>query len=125
MIIRVFSPTIHLGKEAEFEYFLRDTAIPLVSRQTGLLAQHVGRSLKASSSTYVYVTVWEDAKSIQAFAGSRWEEAVITPEEAHLLKDTSIEHYEALYPPDQPTADRHAVDAVHVSKAPHTAHPGG
>ncbi len=31
MIIRVFSPTIHLGKEAEFESFLRDTAIPLVS----------------------------------------------------------------------------------------------
>jgi heme-degrading monooxygenase HmoA len=100
MIIRVFSPTIHLGKEAEFESFLRDTAIPLVSRQTGLLAQHVGRSLKASSSTYVYVTVWEDAKSIEAFAGSRWEEAVITPEEAHLLKDTSIEHYQGLYPPD-------------------------
>ena len=69
MIIRVFSPTLHPGKEAEFESFLRDTAIPLVSRQTGLLAQHVGRSLKASSSTYVYVTVWEDAKSIQAFAG--------------------------------------------------------
>jgi heme-degrading monooxygenase HmoA len=96
MIIRVFRPTLHPGKEAEFESFLRDTAIPLVSRQTGLLAQHVGRSLKASSSTYVYVTVWEDAKSIQAFAGSRWEEAVITPEEAHLLKGTSIEHYEGL-----------------------------
>lgn len=100
MIIRVFRPTIHPGKEAEFESFLRDTAVPLVSRQTGLLAQHVGRSLKASSSTYVYVTVWEDAKSIQAFAGSRWQAARITPEEAHLLKDTSIEHYEGLYPPD-------------------------
>ena len=100
MIIRVFSPTIHPGKEGEFESFLRDTAVPLVSRQAGLLAQHVGRSLKASSSTYVYVTVWEDAKSIQTFAGSGWEEAVITPEEAHLLEDTSIEHYEGLYPPD-------------------------
>jgi heme-degrading monooxygenase HmoA len=96
MIIRVFRATIHPGKEAEFESFLRDTAVPLVSRQAGLLTQHVGRSLKPSSSTYVYVSVWEDAESIQAFAGSRWEEAVITPEEAHLLKETSIEHYGAL-----------------------------
>jgi len=100
MIIRVFSPTIHPGKEEEFESFLRDTAVPLVSRQAGLLVQHVGRSVKASSSTYIYVTVWEDAESIQAFAGSRWEEAVITPEEAHLLKDTSIEHYEVLHSSD-------------------------
>jgi hypothetical protein len=29
MIIRVFRPTIHPGKEAEFESFLRETAIPL------------------------------------------------------------------------------------------------
>jgi heme-degrading monooxygenase HmoA len=96
MIIRVLSPTIHHGKESEFESFLRETAVPLVSRQAGLLAQHVGRSLEPSSNRYVYVTVWEDAESIQAFAGSRWKQAVITPEEAHLLEDTSIEHYEVL-----------------------------
>jgi heme-degrading monooxygenase HmoA len=100
MIIRVFRPTIHHGKEDEFESFLRDTAVPLVSRQAGLLAQHVGRSFDPSSNRFVYVTVWEDAESIQAFAGSRWKEAVITPEEAHLLKDTSIEHYEVLHTSD-------------------------
>jgi hypothetical protein len=43
MIIRVFRPTIHPGKEHEFEAFLRDTAIPLVSQQSGLVAQHVGK----------------------------------------------------------------------------------
>jgi quinol monooxygenase YgiN len=69
MIIRVFRATIHPGKEAEFESFLRHTAVPLVSRQTGLLTQHVGRSLKAPS-TYLYVTIWERAESIQAFASA-------------------------------------------------------
>jgi hypothetical protein len=39
VIIRVFRPTIHPGKEAEFEAFLNDTAVPLVSRQAGLVAQ--------------------------------------------------------------------------------------
>ena len=96
MIIRVFRPTIHPGKEREFEAFLRDTAVPLVSRQAGLVAQHVGRPRDPSSTEYVYVTVWEDVESIRAFAGERWQHAVITPEEEHLLKDTWIGHYEAL-----------------------------
>jgi heme-degrading monooxygenase HmoA len=96
VIIRVFRPTIHPGKEGEFESFLRDTAMPLVSRQSGLLAQHVGRPRDQSSTEYLYVTVWENVESIQAFAGERWQEAVIAPDEEHLLKDTWIEHYEAI-----------------------------
>ena len=49
MIIRVFKPTIHPGKEREFEAFLRDTAVPLVSQQAGLVAQDVGRPREPSS----------------------------------------------------------------------------
>ena len=96
MIIRVFRPTIHAGKESEFETFLQDTAIPLVSRQAGLVAQHVGRPRDQSSTEYLYVTVWEDVESVRAFAGERWEEAVITPDEEHLLKETWIAHYEVV-----------------------------
>ena len=96
MIIRVFRPTIHPGKEADFEAFLHDTAIPLVSRQKGLVAQHVGKPRDPSSTEYVYVTVWEDVDSIRAFAGEGWQEAVITSDEEHLLRDTWIAHYEVL-----------------------------
>ena len=100
MIVRVFRPTIHPGKEVEFEAFLRDTAVPLVSQQAGLVAQHVGRSRDPSSTEYVFVTVWEDVGSIRAFVGERWQQAVITPDEQHLLKDTCIGHYEVLPTPD-------------------------
>ena len=96
MVIRVFRPTIHAGREGEFESFLRDTAVPLVSRQSGLVAQQVGKPRDAASSEYLFVTVWEDVESIRAFAGERWQEAVIAPEEEHLLKDTWIGHYELL-----------------------------
>jgi heme-degrading monooxygenase HmoA len=96
VIIRVFTPTIHPGKENEFEAFLRDTAVPLVARQAGLVAQHVGRPHGPPATEYVYVTVWEDVESIQAFAGEDWQEAVITAEEEHLLKQTRIVHYEVL-----------------------------
>ena len=100
MIIRVFRPTIHPGKEHEFEAFLRDTAIPLVSQQSGLVAQHVGKPRDPSSTEYLYVTVWEDVESIRAFASERWPEAVMTPNEEHLLKDTWIQRYEVLPTPD-------------------------
>jgi hypothetical protein len=53
---------------------------------------------RGSSTGFVYVTVWEDVASIQNFAGERWEEAVISPEEEHLLQVTWIGHYEALSP---------------------------
>lgn len=96
MIIRIFRPTIHPGKEAEFESFLRDTAIPLVSQQSGIVAQHVGRPRGPSSTEFVYVTVWEDEESIRAFAGESWREAVITPEEEELLKETWIKHYDVI-----------------------------
>ena len=96
MIIRVFRPTIHPGKESDFESFLRDTAEPLVARQPGLVSQHAGRSRDPSSTEYVYVTIWEDVESIRAFAGERWQEAVIAPGEEDLLKSTRIEHYDAL-----------------------------
>jgi heme-degrading monooxygenase HmoA len=56
----------------------------------------VGRPRDPSSTEYLYVTVWEDVESIRAFAGERWHEAVITPDEEHLLEDTWIGHYEVL-----------------------------
>jgi heme-degrading monooxygenase HmoA len=96
MIIRVFRPTIHPGKEGEFEAFLRDTAVPLVSSQSGLVAHQVGKSRDPSSSEYLFVTVWENVESIRAFAGEDWQEAVIAPDEAHLLKGTWIGHYDVL-----------------------------
>jgi heme-degrading monooxygenase HmoA len=96
LIIRIFRPTIHDGKEKEFESFLRDTAVPLVSQQPGLIAQHVGKPRGPSAAEYVYVTVWDDVESIRAFAGERWQEAVITPDEEDLLKETWIGHYQVL-----------------------------
>jgi heme-degrading monooxygenase HmoA len=63
------------------------------------VAQHVGKPRDRSSTEYVYVTVWEDVESIRAFAGERWQEAVIIPDEEHLLKYTWIGHYEVLPTP--------------------------
>jgi hypothetical protein len=59
----------------------------------------VGRPRDSSSTEYPFITVREDVESIRAFAGERWQEAVIAPDEEHLLNDTSIQHYETLQQP--------------------------
>ncbi len=115
MIIRVFRPTIQPGKEREFEAFLRDTALPLVSQQSGLVAQHAGRPRDPSSTEYVYVTVWEDVEAIRAFAGERWQQAVITPDEQDLLRDTWIGHYELLPTPDCRSSPARPPQPAHLS----------
>jgi hypothetical protein len=99
MIIRVFTqPSITARKRSSrLSSRHRRTARVTASR---LAEAAWGRSLEPPSNRYLYVTVWKDVESIQAFAGSRWREAVITPEEAHLLTDTSIEHYEVLHTSD-------------------------
>jgi heme-degrading monooxygenase HmoA len=93
VIIRVFRPKVWPGKQKEFEMFLRETAVPLVAEQHGLIAQHVGVPLEDGGTEFVYVTVWRDIASIRSFAGENWKAAVIDPSEEHMLQETSISHY--------------------------------
>ena len=73
--------------------FLRETAVPLVAEQHGLIAQHEGVPLEDGGTEFVYVTVWRDIASIRSFAGENWKAAVIDPSEEHMLQETSISHY--------------------------------
>ncbi len=98
VIIRIFRPRVQPGKRNEFEQFLRDTAVPLVSSQDGILAQHIGRPFEEASDEFVYVTVWKDLDSLRRFAGANWQEAVIDPSEVELLRETFISHYEVIDP---------------------------
>jgi heme-degrading monooxygenase HmoA len=93
VIIRVFRPRVRPGHQKEFEGFLRETAVPLIAKQQGMIAQHVGLPFEADGREFVYVTVWQDVASIRSFAGDNWQAAVIDPSEEHMLEETSISHY--------------------------------
>lgn len=95
MVIRIFRPRVQAGMQDEFECFLRETAIPLLSEQDGLVAQHIGLPMPPSSDEFVYVTVWRDLDALRAFAGEDWDRAVIDPSEEHMLRETFISHYTA------------------------------
>jgi heme-degrading monooxygenase HmoA len=95
-IIRVFRARVRPGKQAEFERFFRESALPYLRGRPGLLAQHVGRPLEPTAAEFVYVTVWEDLAALQAFAGEEWQAAHLLPEEVPLLQETLVDHYASL-----------------------------
>ena len=42
--------------------------------------------------------VWRDLNALKGFTGENWQEAVIHPDEVHLLKKTHVHHYDLAQP---------------------------
>jgi hypothetical protein len=42
------------------------------------------------------VTHWDSVGTLEAFAGPRWQEAVIEPDEEHMLAEVFCDHYETV-----------------------------
>ena len=97
MIIRVFRAVIHPGKQDEFEQFFLNKALPMVKAQPGLVSVTVGKPIEISPTEFLMVTVWQDLKAVKGFAGESWQNAVIDPDEVHLLKETFVYHYESAH----------------------------
>jgi heme-degrading monooxygenase HmoA len=95
MIIRVFRALVHDGMQDEFAGFFRDTAIPLLEYQPGMMGLTVGLPMRTSPNEFMMTTVWSDLESLKEFAGENWADAVIDPAEAHLLRETFVHHYES------------------------------
>ena len=93
MILRFFRAIVHDGCQAEFQEFFLGTALPGVQSHVGLQSVSVGLPHKASPNEFSMVMVWKDLDALKEFAGENWQQAVIHPEEAHLLKETYVYHY--------------------------------
>ena len=94
MIIRVFRARVHDGRQADFERFFLDTAVPHVRKQSGLLSLSIGRPGSSTPDEFVMIMKWKDLDSVKQFAGADWESAVILEEERHLIREVSVHHYE-------------------------------
>jgi quinol monooxygenase YgiN len=96
VIIRVFRARIHPGKEDEFERFVRETGVPMVEAQAGCSHVTWGRSRWSDQPEFVVVTHWDSVAALEVFAGPRWQEAVIEPDEEHMLAEVFCDHYETV-----------------------------
>ena len=42
------------------------------------------------------VTHWDSIDALESFAGEDWRQAVVEPEEEHMLTEVFCDHYEAI-----------------------------
>jgi quinol monooxygenase YgiN len=97
MIVRVFRAKIKLGKQKEYEQFVKEQAIPSVSKQEGVIAQYAGRPLGSNKNEFVFVSVWNSLEELKAYAGNQWENSVIEPGEEVLFEETAVHNYELFH----------------------------
>ena len=94
MIARVFRVTVHDGKQAEFSEFFKNTALPLVQSQPGIVSVTAGLPRPETPNEFCMVMVWHDVEALKAFAGEDWRKPHIHPDEAETVRDRSLHHYE-------------------------------
>ena len=86
MIVRIARYRVKRGREQDFEELMHETGIPMLKQQRGIMVVYIGRPLEPERRhQYVTVSVWRSLDDVKAFAGDRWQEVVVMPEEADLL----------------------------------------
>jgi quinol monooxygenase YgiN len=95
MIVRVFRARIHEGKEDDFQRFVLETGVPMTKAAEGCTHVTVGKS-QSGQSEFVVISHWDSVEALQTFAGPNWQEAVVLPEEEHMLDSVICDHYESL-----------------------------
>ncbi len=94
MILRIFRAIVHDGKQEGFRAFVLETALPLTRAQQGLVSVTVGLPRPETPREFTMITVWRDLDALIAFTGESWQQAVVLPEEAHLLETSHLHHFE-------------------------------
>lgn len=82
--------------DRDFEQFLREVAIPLMRKQTGFVDVSVGRTRWGGPPGFVVISRWATLDHLKSFVGDKWQDPIILPEEDHMVKQVSVEHYETL-----------------------------
>ena len=68
------------------------SAAPVVTSAAG----KVGKSRWSDQPEFVVVTHWDSTDALESFAGEDWRQAVVEPEEEHMLTEVFCDHYEAI-----------------------------
>jgi len=102
VIIRIVRERVREGSEAEYEALLREAAASLLAGSPGLLFFYLCRPVGGNEGEFGVVSLWRDLDSLQAFAGKRWRESVLTPELAALVEESRVEHLDVLDRPKSP-----------------------
>ena len=93
MILRIYRAVVYEGQQGAFRQFFEEIAIPTLNAHEGLEELIVGWPHENAPREFSMVQVWRDLNALKAFTGEDWESAVVHPDEAHLLEETFVTHY--------------------------------
>ena len=93
MIVRIFRAQIRKKHVAEFKRMVREQSIPWLESADGMLGYFPGEPFTANEREFVMITQWKDLESLKAFAGSDWNNPVVTKGEEPLVEAMFVDHY--------------------------------
>ena len=93
MIIRIFRAKIRDGQISKFKQMVQNQSIPWLESSEGMLGYFPGEPFGENAREFVMITLWRDLDALEAFAGTAWDNPVITEDEAPLVEAMFADHY--------------------------------
>ena len=97
MIVTVIQVLIHDGKKKNYDELFHNTIVPLVQKQPRLVSITASVPRSEGSNEYCIVAVWQDFEAITSFFGENCHKHCIHPDEAELVSERSVRHYDLAY----------------------------
>ncbi|MCB1352993.1 MAG: hypothetical protein KDK03_09670 [Rhodobacteraceae bacterium] len=94
MILRIFQVVTRPGKEAAFDRFFHEAAIPLMKNTEGMVSVLPGAARAESPRDFAFAMIWRDLAALKAFAGEDYARPHIDPAEAELVESRMVRHYD-------------------------------
>jgi len=94
MIVRLFKAKILPGQLDIWQEKVEKFSIPWIKQQRGLLRYYPGKPLSENSREYSMISLWESMEALKAAVGEEWEQVILLEDEASLVEEASVEHFE-------------------------------
>ncbi len=93
MIIRIFRAKIHKDRVSAFKRMVQEQSVPWLEKSDGMLGYFPGEPFDEDAREFVMITLWRDLDALKTFAGTDWNNPVVTDDEAPLVEAMFADHY--------------------------------
>ena len=93
MIVRIFRAKIRKNQISKFKRMVQEQSIPWLESSDGMLGYFPAEPFGENEQEFVMIALWRNLDSLKTFAGSDWDNPVVTEDEAPLVEAMFVEHY--------------------------------
>ena len=72
---------------------VQEQSVPWLEKSDGMLGYFPGEPFDEDTREFVMITLWRDLDALKAFAGTDWDNPVVTDDEAPLVEAMFADHY--------------------------------